>query len=257
VAESIIPKKRRNYCANTAQAANCVVCGEEFTSTRRGHIHCSKACWKKIYNEKAIAPPKKVACRFCEKVFSQRTSWQAFCSSSCRDKWTRNPESKARVKSCETCGSSFAPTKRWSQKYCRDECKKVAFSKASERYRVISRSGGLCHNCRKPKLPHSSYLCEDHWFNKIAASNGIKGRDGGRLVRKIIESQGYTCPYTGRTLILSLNASIDHKNPRSRFPDQVGLLENIEWVDVQVNSAKREMTKEEFLSFCKLVSSRF
>lgn len=232
----------------------CVECKRTFMSTRRGHRFCSKRCWKKRYDESRVAPPKEVECRFCEKRFFQKTVWQAFCSASCRDKWHRNPAARARIKTCETCGSEFSPTNRWSQKYCSVACKKKAFCAASNRYRRHSRENGLCHSCRRKKLPHSSYLCKEHWFNKIASSNGIKGQNGGELVRAVLEAQKYRCPYTGKRLVPSLNASIDHKNPKSRFPDQVGLIENIEWVDVQVNSAKREMTKEEFIVFCKLIA---
>jgi len=252
MAENIISKRR--YCASTTHEETCKECGCRFMSTRRGHVFCSKSCWKKQYDEKRISPPTEASCRFCSKKFFQKTAWQAFCSASCRDKWHRNPESRNRVKNCSTCGVEFSPTKRWSQKYCSVECKKKAFCTASDKYRSRSRENGLCHSCGKKKLPHSSYLCAEHWFNKIASANGIKGRDGGDLVRAVLEAQKYRCPYTGRRLTPGLNASIDHKNPKSRFPNQIGLIDNIEWVDVQVNSAKREMTKDEFVTFCKLIA---
>ena len=70
-------------------------------------------------------------------------------------------------------------------------------------------------------------------------------------------SQNFTCPYTGEKLILGVNAWIDHILPRSRFPDQETSLDNLQWVSKKANLAKHNLTKDEFLDLCRLISKRF
>jgi hypothetical protein len=254
MAERIVTR-HPNYCKSTSKLSTCAHCEAEFVSKRAGNIYCSRRCSYTVWNRKMMAPRKEVPCKFCSKPVLQRTVWQAFCGRKCRDQWRRNPTARTGIKNCLVCNSEFTPTVTFNQMYCSEKCRKVGYSKVVSKYRSKNKSKSLCTNCSRQKMETSAYLCETHWFRKIAKSNGIV--NGGDAVKKLIEDQNYICPYTGKRLVLGLNASIDHKNPRSRFPDTWNRIENIEWVDIYVNSAKREMTKEEFISFCKLVSSRF
>lgn len=254
MAEQIV-SRRRNYCKGTSRPAVCGHCEADFISRRVGHRFCSKRCSYTVWNRRLMAPQKEVPCKLCKKPVLQRTIWQVFCGRQCRDRWKKNPAARTGVKSCLICKVEFIPTETWNQVYCSKECRRVGMTKVVGRYRGKNKSRNLCTNCSRQRLETSSYLCEAHWFMKIAKSNGIK--NGGPAVKKIIEDQSYTCPYTGKKLVPGLNASIDHKNPRSRFPDSWNRIENIEWVDIYVNSAKREMTKEEFINFCRTIVSRF
>jgi len=254
MAEQIV-SRGRNYCKGTQKPAICDQCQVDFISTRAGHRFCSKRCSYAVWNRRMMAPKKEVPCKFCKKPVTQKTIWQVFCGRQCRDRWRRNPTARVGLKNCLICKAEFTPTDTWNQVYCSVECRRIANTKVVGKYRGKNKSKNLCTNCSRQRMETSAYLCETHWFTKIAKSNGIK--NGGEVVRKILEAQDYTCPYTGKRLVAGLNASIDHKNPRSRFLDTWNRIENIEWVDIYVNSAKREMTKEEFISFCKLVASRF
>ena len=42
-----------------------------------------------------------------------------------------------------------------------------------------------------------------------------------------------------------------YKLARSSNPEKINSIENIEWVDSDVNLAKRAMTREQFLAFCE------
>ena len=255
--KSVAPRvTKENYCKNTRQELPCEECDKIFTSVRRGHRFCSWECSRKYIRRTKPFVPKTVSCKLCRKVFKQKRAWQTFCSSPCRDRWFRNPKARGGQKKCKTCNGNFIPKKTWNQHYCSKECKLVGLAKATDRYRVKNRSTGLCGSCKNEKLPHSSYLCEEHWFNKAARSNGLRGRDDGKALKKIIEKQNYTCPYSGKKLVLGINASVDHINPKSRFPNQAFLLTNIEWVDISVNTIKADLTKDEFISLCKLIASR-
>jgi len=76
-------------------------------------------------------------------------------------------------------------------------------------------------------------------------------------IKEVLKNQNYRCPYTGRRLKIGNNASIDHIKPRSLFNGKVGDIKNLEWVDTEVNRAKRTMSKARFVSLCRLIASRF
>jgi len=206
----------------------CVICKSTFSPQRAHHRYCSEKCrerQKELMSQ--LRNPSTVTSRGAERPFGQFE--------------------------CPVCHETFSAT-RWAQKYCSTKCGNL---RQQRKWVDKNRQEGLCRACPTPTIPGTKSWCEKHWFSQAAARNGILGKGSGERVKKLLESQSHTCPYTGRKLVVGANASIDHKNPRSLFRDQVGLLENIEWVDLEVNRAKRALSKDEFISFCKLVASRF
>lgn len=98
---------------------------------------------------------------------------------------------------------------------------------------------------------------EEHWFRKLAGRYlGSASKKNAQKLREKLEKQGYMCPYTGKQLILRENCSIDHILPKSRYPKKANDIDNLEFVDLYVNIAKRDQTKEEFLNMCKLIVER-
>lgn len=115
----------------------------------------------------------------------------------------------------------------------------------------------LCRACPLPLVGRSNCWCEFHWFQQAAHRSGLPaGAEWIERLRTKLIAQDYKCAYTGKTLVVGLNASVDHKNPSARFPDQRDALKNLEWVDVEVNRAKRCLTKEEFIDLCIIVADR-
>jgi hypothetical protein len=252
-----LPRQRRpNYCKSTTKEASCEECKIRFLSIRKGHRFCSWFCSRAYIKRTQPFVPKEISCQQCKRKFPRKTVWQNFCSASCRNRWHKNPTARSGSKKCEICASLFIPKKTWNQVYCSEKCHMVGLSKATGRYRIRNKKIGLCLNCPKKTLPTSS-LCEEHWYKRAARTNGFKKEDGWKLIKKLLKDQNFMCPYSGRELVLGFNASMDHINPKSRFPEQAHLLENLEWIDIEVNSAKRDLTKEEYVSLCKLVASRF
>jgi hypothetical protein len=257
MASGTVPRQRRpNYCKFTTKEAQCEECKKKFMSTRKGHRFCSWLCSRAYIKRTQPFIPKNALCWLCNKEFTQIRVWQKFCGRQCRERWFRNPKARNGSKRCSICKAVFVPGKTWNQVYCSEKCHMVGLSKATGKYRTRNKKIGLCSNCSRKTLPTSS-LCEEHWYKRAARVNGLKTEDGWKLVKKLMEEQNFTCPYSGRELVLGFNASMDHVNPRSRFPEQAHLLENLEWIDIEVNSAKRDLTKEEYISLCKLVASRF
>jgi len=209
--------------------------------------------------------PRK--CFTCGTLFTPNRFWHGYCSVQCREKakekTKREREPKAVKKStvsspfgnikCPVCEDDFVST-RPSQKYCSHRCFRLRLQR---NWINKNREKGLCYSCPEVPLNGTNSYCEKHWLGQAAWRAGLRGPGSGEKLKIILEKQNYTCPYTGRKLILGVNASVDHKIPRSLSRENVGSIDNLEWVETEVNRAKRTLTKEEFISLCKLIASRF
>jgi hypothetical protein len=112
-------------------------------------------------------------------------------------------------------------------------------------------SKGLCFYCDNPKLAHAN-KCEKCWFAYAANKRlGKKNYKNGNILKQKLIDQNYKCPYSGRKLTPGINCELDHIKPVSRFPLLAHDINNVEWIDSEVNHAKNNMTKEEFISMCK------
>lgn len=132
-------------------------------------------------------------------------------------------------------------------------------SRANDRINQAKRlENGLCCNCSNAVMLNHNRMCEKHWYIEAAQHATRKGTvaNGVKLHQKMILQQ-YTCPYTGEKLVPGINAHLDHIYPRHRFPELEGDMDNLEWVSDTANLAKRVMTKDEFVNFCRLIASRF
>jgi hypothetical protein len=86
---------------------------------------------------------------------------------------------------------------------------------------------GYC--CQRPnEMPDENNfpLCAECYFRRTS-----KNHFGTELcweaLKHKMEQQNYLCPYTGEKLILGYNASLEHRYPKSRFPDLKDDLDNI------------------------------
>lgn len=120
-------------------------------------------------------------------------------------------------------------------------------------------SKGLCKGCIKERLPNHNSFCEYHYIKSLAHCHfKMSTLDYNNITIQLKEkliSQNYICPYTGETLILGLNAHLEHILPVSRFPEYRYDLDNLEWVIKEVNQAKYNLTKDEFIIMCKRIIS--
>jgi len=95
-----------------------------------------------------------------------------------------------------------------------------------------------------------------HWFGTIARNRlASEGKNRGEKIKHKLEEQEYKCVYTGIVLIPGRNASLDHILPISRGGTHE--IENLQWVDIQINRMKTDMTHQEFIQMChKIVDLR-
>lgn len=203
-------------------------------------------------------------CGGCGCKYVPKRAWQAFCTVDCRERRRDRDRATARPKrglvgtvdapfgtiQCLTCATSFAST-RSGKRYCSHKCYRLRLSRD---WRNKNRSSGTCYHCSEPPVTGTVSWCEKHWLVQLACRSGLRGRGSSRKILDLLIAQNYTCPYTGRKLVIGVNASIDHINPRSLFPNKVGDLSNLEWVDVDVNRAKGTLSKVEFIVMCNQVA---
>lgn len=126
-----------------------------------------------------------------------------------------------------------------------------------ERERGTGRKSlGLCIKCQRELNPFSSDLCDAHLVRQLG--KGAMGRCDMKTAAVLAEKlkrQNFTCLYPGDRLDLGRNASLDHEKPVSRFPELKADIDNLNWVTLEVNLAKRDLTLAEFESLCSKVSS--
>jgi hypothetical protein len=108
---------------------------------------------------------------------------------------------------------------------------------------------GMCKSHKNIKA-QVNQLCLDCWF-KQETYNNTGSSDNWQEIKQLFYTQNCECIYTGWKLIPGENASLDHKIPKSR--GGISKLENLQWVDCDVNQIKYNRTHEEFLDFIKSI----
>lgn len=112
---------------------------------------------------------------------------------------------------------------------------------------------GLCCYCGAPAtLRNRDPMCETCWFKAIA-QKGTGRRSDWSALKHLLEHQGFSCAYTGKILIIGVNAALDHIIPISRGGRKS--LENVHWIDLKVNAIKQNLTHDEFLDIARSIVS--
>ena len=114
---------------------------------------------------------------------------------------------------------------------------------------VQQRGHTFCARCKENL---ATITCENCWILKAAAQWLGNGALGPALYEKL-EKQKFKCAYTREILRVGVNASVDHIDPRSRFPDKAHNIDNIQWVTKTVNRMKDRLTHDEFLALVKRI----
>lgn len=107
---------------------------------------------------------------------------------------------------------------------------------------------GICTRCSKPTLQTSNSFCEKHLLQDISHKT-LGTRTQWSALKTLLENQGHKCHYSGITLVLGYNASVDHVVPLVKGGGSKGI-ENLVWTDIRVNRMKRDLDYAEFLNLC-------
>jgi 5-methylcytosine-specific restriction endonuclease McrA len=113
-------------------------------------------------------------------------------------------------------------------------------------------AAGLCQNCTRQAVP-GLVTCEKHLLRALARKHLGAGRRWPELLA-LLDAQDRLCPYTGETLQIGANASIDHIVPRSRGGAEH--IDNLHWVSADVNRAKAALMHDEFVALCLVIVAR-
>ncbi len=129
---------------------------------------------------------------------------------------------------------------------------KERYKKSDKTHRDDKRTervnNGLCEVCGNPTLPYYKRKCEKHYFAALSIDFFGNNKHADEL-RQLLKKQDYTCPYSGQKLVPGVNLSLDHKLPKSKFPELANKIENLQFCDRLVNNAKYTMSEKEFIVF--------
>ncbi len=216
-------KKRRSkqLCGacgkiETGTKAVCPGCAVKYSMfKRRTDVGLCGACGK---------PSKKTNCKEC---VDKRTIWKR-----------KKRDEHVAAGLCGDPSCTIIPT--LGKILCEEHLDK---KRAATKQKKID---GICYGCVRPSM-YNNY-CEECWFKHTSESNFGTVKYAGSL-KYLIESQNYTCAYTGEKLIPGKNASIDHIFPKSRGGSDENT--NLQWTTTLVNRVKYTLTHDEFIEFCK------
>ena len=148
---------------------------------------------------------------------------------------------------CKTCWERYRKEYRSENRTALIEAKRKKYHEKI--------ANGFCHSCSNRALEGRTRcsICTIAGLCRQAIGNGTK-EQAKYLLGKLEEGEN-KCPYTGEVIELGKSAELDHIYPKLRFPERAREIENLEWVSSRANKAKLDMTKEEFIEFCRLVTT--
>lgn len=152
---------------------------------------------------------------------------------------------------CVLCGAPRG-AERAALRTCKECCLRstaLARERRASR-REENRRNLVCPRCGGAPAGKAAY-CEAHLLAKMG-----EGLAPGLDLRGIFDAQGARCFYTDRALTLGVNASLDHKKPRSRFPELASTPSNLAFCDISINLLKGKRTDEEFIQICREVAAQ-
>ena len=123
-------------------------------------------------------------------------------------------------------------------------------TKWTRRARKIRRRARRCIDCAgQLSHPESSYcsVC----YLKRTATRHLGGARYWPELEALLLQQRNRCAYTGREIILGVNASLEHVEPVSKAPHRARSTSNFRWVVQEVNLAKHSLSMGDFITMCK------
>lgn len=159
----------------------------------------------------------------------------------CDDCRTQAKISKAEnVQKCRTCSNERNWPHQWCIE-CADRTKKERAAKVAD-----WKKDGLCITCGAVKEIAEATNCEKDVLQAMSR-RCFNTTTRWEELKVLFDRQIGICPYTKKKLVLGVNASLDHRIPKSRGGSRT--IANLDWVDYNVNVAKADMLPDEFRQF--------
>lgn len=144
---------------------------------------------------------------------------------------------------CIQCGKN----KLYSKSYCKQHL--FFRRKESKKIRDKNLQNNLCRYCGNSPLQKRK-VCKIHWLYHKSSKHLGTSKYWKNLL-EIFENQKRICPYSGESLILGINADIDHIIPK--YLGGKSDIENIQWVYSKINRLKSYFSEKEFLTLIEKV----
>lgn len=184
-------------------------------------------------------------CKICSKIIDAKIPNKLCNECKIKNQKKIKNETKNKRKNnglCIICGK-MNDTKNLNCK----ECYKI-INKRDNFYRKNQLLKGLCTKCDEPLLKGTSY-CLIHYIKQKTYSHFGSCKRWQELLDLFNEQN--ICPYTKKQLTIGLDASLDHKMPKSKGGSNE--ISNLQWVYHKVNYMKRNLLESEFLNLIQLV----
>jgi len=257
-------KKNRRRIRKPTEKKACKGCDATFSTSKYFKRFCTEGCCRRFNWGVTHKRRTSDSCASCGNVYTVKINNQKFCSVPCRNneherrnagrrcasprisgKRAIRPYSSGQLsfpeKICTECNVSFHPNRSF-QEHCSIRCQRGISGRPRTKTHVLR---SKCYRCSNPLMPNSKSLCEEHWYKAVMCRYGFPQGDWVRA-KALMEEQAFTCPYTGEKITPGINASFDHKLPRSKFPKLINSWENVEWVDKPMNSKMCAKNKSAF-----------
>jgi hypothetical protein len=157
------------------------------------------------------------------------------------------------------CAFSKCPNKRvLDRKMCQD-CLNRVNEQGKKRRQKLSKNG-LCVSCKeKEYLPcfvnektKTYKRCQTCYLKNIS-TRYFGFPDYYQELLDMLEKQNFRCAYSGETIVLGVNDSLDHIIPRHRYPQKVRYIKNVHWTTRDINKMKNGLDESRFLGLCEMV----
>lgn len=126
---------------------------------------------------------------------------------------------------------------------------------SKRRLRKRKAKAGICYDC-KNKAANGMRRCEGCTLRQLSRRNLGDGSRWAEL-KDLLDRQQHRCAYTGKRIAIGKNASIDHIFPTSRYPDRATDINNIRFVDGNVNRIKSNLSLIEFIALAITILNQF
>lgn len=213
----------------------------------RGTYRCEECTAKTVASNEAkkSAAERDGLCVICRKPWIGRTKSCDECKRKTNTTWAARREDKL------ICVRCLKVNRQNGLKTC-IACNKLRREEAF-RVRKEKEALGVCVTCRKERgTPYGLYCVECKL--KADAIEYLGQKSMWRSLWDMYVKQGCKCAYTGQAIFIGGNASIDHIIPRSKGGTDT--IDNLQWVTWTVNRSKNDMTHEEFVRMCEVISTR-
>lgn len=238
----------KRYTDKLVSQGLCVMCRQPNDKTTR---RCS-ICTKKTVERNKQIKEKNLAnhqCTMCGCDWKGATKMCPDCKEKANNKW----KDKTKTLHCIRCSALKEDPNSSSCNKCKTELREYQGSRRDK-----LRKEGKCIQCTKLLSSESEYENENErcieCTLKHAAARWLEDKNRWQELLDLYNKQNGLCAYSDRKLVFGKNAEVDHIIPRAR--GGTNTIDNLQWLDADINFFKNSMTHDELVQVCKTILSK-